>query len=231
MSEDGRIALGGIIECKARWGLTWRGWALVVALVPVIGVCFVLTVYPFLAPTERVPASLLVVEGWMPPSMMKEVAAEFKSANYERAVVVRSVLATGDKYESGRYMADWLARILVEDGVPESKLTTLVPIVVHKDRTYHSALAVKEWISAQHLSLSALDIATDGPHARRSRFLYQKAFGDSVKVGVISFSGHEYDSHHWWRTSAGVRDVIGESIAYLYARLIFSPPNPAKVGQ
>lgn len=34
---------------------------------------------------------------------------------------------------------------------------------------------------------------------------------------------HEYDPRHWWRTSEGVRNVVGESIAYLYARFFFRP--------
>jgi hypothetical protein len=28
-----------------------------------------------------------------------------------------------------------------------------------------------------------------------------------------------FDPAHWWRSSAGVRTVIGEAIAYLYSRL------------
>jgi hypothetical protein len=33
----------------------------------------------------------------------------------------------------------------------------------------------------------------------------------------------EFDPDHWWKTSAGVRGVIGEGLAYLYARLLFHP--------
>jgi hypothetical protein len=62
-----------------------------------------------------------------------------------------------------------------------------------------------------------------GPHARRSRLIFQKAFRDEVGVGVISVPDDEYDQGHWWTTSAGVRTVLGEVIAYLYARFFFHP--------
>jgi hypothetical protein len=64
-----------------------------------------------------------------------------------------------------------------------------------------------------------MDVITLGPHARRSRLLYQKAFGNAVSLGVISLADPAYDSRYWWRSSEGVREVWGEAVAYLYARL------------
>jgi len=231
MSVDRRITLGGIIERKERWGLTWRGWALVVALVAVIGDCFVLTVYRFLAPMERVPAEVLVIEGWSPPHTMRQAASEFLHGGYQRVVLIRPVLEAGDQYESGRYSGDFMTRMLLADGVPKEKLSTLFPDVTRKDRTFHSALTVKQWLKEQGMDIKSLDVATLGPHSRRSRLMYEKAFGAGVEVGVIALDDHEYDPSHWWRTSEGVREVIGESIAYLYARVLFHPSNLAKSGQ
>lgn len=225
MKEDNQLRFVGLLARRERLGLTWRGWILFIALVLVFGTFGISLIHPFLAPTERVRAPLLVIEGWSPPFTMQEAAGEFKSGKYEQAVLIRPILDTGNKYESGRYSADWMARLLVEDGVPDDKLTTLCPDVARKDRTYHSALAVKDWIAAQHLSVNALDLATDGPHARRSRLLYEKAFGPSVKIGIIAMQSPVYDPRHWWQTSEGVRDVIGESIAYVYARVFFHPAD------
>jgi hypothetical protein len=64
---------------------------------------------------------------------------------------------------------------------------------------------------------------TQGAHARRTRLLYQKAFGKNVAVRVIAASNPDYDSAKWWRYSDGVREVISESIAYIYARFFFYP--------
>ena len=67
--------------------------------------------------------------------------------------------------------------------------------------------------------MKALNVATVGAHARRSKLLFEKAFGPTTRVGVVALEDPEYDPMHWWRTSEGVREVLGESIAYVYARL------------
>ena len=66
-------------------------------------------------------------------------------------------------------------------------------------------------------------MVTEDLHARRTRLLFQKALGDKVDVGVIGIPNPDYDAKHWWRYSDGVREVIGESIAYVYAKLFFHP--------
>jgi hypothetical protein len=54
--------------------------------------------------------------------------------------------------------------------------------------------------------------------------MYEKVFGDKVRIGIIAMPDRLYNPAHWWRTSEGVRDVLGETIAYLYARLLFRAP-------
>jgi hypothetical protein len=51
--------------------------------------------------------------------------------------------------------------------------------------------------------------------------LFQKAFGDTVTVGIIAVPNPDYDARHWWRYSDGVRDVADEGIAYVYAKFFF----------
>ena len=223
MKEDHQVLILGLLARRERLGLTWRGRILIAGLILAFGIWTIKEIHPFLAPTERLPARLLVIEGWSPPTTMKEAAAEFQSGRYQHAVLVRTVLDSLDQYESGHYYGTWMSKLLVQNGVPEDQLTTLFPIVARKDRTYHSALAVKQWIADQHLPISTLNVATDGPHARRSRLLYEQAFGDGIKIGIIALQSPTYDPNHWWRTSEGVRDVLGETIAYLYAKLFFWP--------
>jgi len=45
-----------------------------------------------------------------------------------------------------------------------------------------------------------------------------------VDVGIYARDSGAYDAKAWWRSSAGVRTVADEMIAWLYARFIFSPP-------
>jgi hypothetical protein len=53
--------------------------------------------------------------------------------------------------------------------------------------------------------------------------LFQEAFGHRVLVGIIAVSNPDYDTAHWWRSSEGVREIISEVIAYVYARAIWLP--------
>jgi len=213
--------LAGLVTRRECWTLTWRGRLALAALLVTACAFAVIEVHPFLAVTDRVPAQVLVIEGWMQAVIMQQAAEEFRSGGYERAVLIRPVLGLDDQYESGWYSGNWMAALLVQHGVPKEQLTTLFPNVADKDRTYHSALAVKQWLVEQGLSMKSINVATQGPHARRSRLLYQKAFGDSCEVGIIALRNPEYDPAHWWRTSEGAREVIGESIAYLHARFLF----------
>jgi hypothetical protein len=76
------------------------------------------------------------------------------------------------------------------------------------------------------MRVSGIDVLTENLHARRTRLLFQKAFGRQVPVGVIAVPNPDYDSKHWWHYSDGVREVIGQAIAYAYARFFFYPSVP-----
>lgn len=115
-----------------------------------------------------------------------------------------------------------MAGLLVQHGVPRDCVDSTFCFVTKKDRTYHSALAVNQWLAQHGVSVRFINVATLGPHARRSRLLYEKAFGKDVQVGVIGLQDRKYDPNHWWQSSEGVREVLGEGIAYIYARFFFS---------
>jgi len=215
--------LGGLLVRKSCWTLSIRGKLLTLALTGGLIFGALRGIHPFLAVTDAVPADVLIIEGWIPPSTMREAATEFQRGGYHHLVLLRPIVDVADKYQSGRYTGDYMANLLQEAGVPAAAETTLFPVVAQKDRTFHSALAARQWLAEQGLNVKSLDLATLGPHARRSRLLYEKAFGSQVKIGIVALVNREYDQAHWWRTSEGVREVIGEGIAYMYARFLFWP--------
>ena len=68
-------------------------------------------------------------------------------------------------------------------------------------------------------------------HARRTRLLFQKALGKDVQVGIIAVANVDYPANRWWHYSQGLKDVVSEFAAYLYARLLFFPtPEPETSG-
>jgi hypothetical protein len=221
----------GIFAKKERWGLSWPG-RLVFALVILIGFVFlVLEIHPFLAETHRVDSKTLVVEGWLNEHDIQMAVKEFKDGHYER------VYCTGGPVEgSGGYVSDayTLASVgtgrLKKFGVPAESLQMVPSRVMDRDRTYGSAVALRNWLDEHHTPVQSFNVITGGAHARRTCLLFQAAFGNASQVGIISIPSPDYDAKHWWRYSEGVREIIGESIAYAYAEFFFHPAESERRG-
>ena len=214
---------GGLFVRRERWSLSRRGK--LIALVVVICTFAVVqrAIHPFLAVTKPMHAAILVVDGSALPYSFRQTAQEYRRRGYQRVLVVKGVYEKEDLAESNWSSVDYAAGLLLKEGMPKDRVDKMSFLITRKDRTYHSALAVKKWFAEQGNAVKSIDVATLGAHARRSRLLYQKAFGDDAKVGIIAMTSQTYDPDHWWRSSEGVREVLGESIAYLYARFFFSP--------
>jgi hypothetical protein len=214
----------GLASRRERWGLSGRGWV-VAGVILVIAACgFVLKVYSYFAITEPVDTRFLAVEGWIHPYAIRAAANEARSRPYER------VFSTGGPVSgTGAYTNDFNtaagvgADRLRSEGLAPEKVHVVSTRVVTRDRTYNSAVALRIWCQNNQIHLSSINVITEDVHARRTRLLYQKAFGDGVRVGIIAVPNPDYDARYWWRYSEGVRAVIGECIAYLYARCFFRP--------
>ena len=220
--------LFGLLTRRERWSLSWRGWLAVLLLLILAGWYGILHLYPFLAVTQRENARVLVVEGWVPEYAIRDAVKEFRSGSYDR------VFTTGGPVEgTGRYTNDYNtsasvgATRLRADGLPPDILQMVPCRVMKRNRTYESALALRDWMQEHHLRVSAINVLTEAVHARRSRLLFQEAFGPDVRVGIIAAANPDYDASRWYRYSEGVRDVIGETLAYVYAKFLFFPPKPS----
>jgi uncharacterized SAM-binding protein YcdF (DUF218 family) len=108
-------------------------------------------------------------------------------------------------------------------GIHEEFLQRVPRRTMDRDRTYSSAVELRNWFREHNLSVQSINVVTEGVHARRTRLLFQEAFGNSVAVGVIAIPNPDYEARHWWRYSEGVREVIGEIVAYIYARFFYYP--------
>ena len=209
-----------IRECRV---LTPTGWVTLLMAFGSVLVTLVLIIHPFLAPIKPVEGDVLVVVGQFPDYGLKEIKDQFEEGHYRLLVTV------GKKYTAGHPMAQykseagWTASRLNAQGVLQEKIISVsITIYPRKDRTYHKALAVQKRLNKAGFAQASIDVVSSGVHARRTWLLFEKVF-PSVDVGVIAIRPNSYDTSRWWLFSEGVRSVISESIAYLYARFIFSP--------
>jgi len=222
MSSESRLA--GIIVRKERWGLSWRGRAILLALMLLVLCTLLVRVYPFLARTHRVDAHVLIVEGWVHEYAIRAAVEEFVSGSYQR------VLTTGGPVEgAGRYVNDYQtsasvgAELLIKYGLPKEVVQMVPSRAMDRDRTYGSAVALRNWFQTEGSGVSSINVITENVHARRTQLLFQKALGRNSRVGIIAVMNPDYDAKRWWGYSQGVKDVASETIAYAYAKCCFWP--------
>ncbi|HUC84712.1 MAG TPA: ElyC/SanA/YdcF family protein [Candidatus Acidoferrales bacterium] len=212
---------------RERWGLSWRGWLGLILVGALVGATWARYVHPFLAQTQRVDTRVLVVEGWVPLYVMRAAVAEFHAGHYDKIYTTGGPIVGSGGYSNdfntyASVGADDLAKI----GLP-GRLVQMVPCHLNgRDRTYSSALALREYFRTNGIAVTGFNVLTEDAHARRSRMLFQDAFGPAAAVGVVSVPNPDYDPARWWRSSAGVREVLDESIAWFYAAFVFHPPKP-----
>ena len=220
--------LCGILIRKERWGLSWRGRLFFLVALLASTCCVMMDMQPFLAVTSKVQGQFLIVEGWIPPETLKYAVTEFSTGDYQK-ILTSGCVVRGHMDSNGIVTyADWAAADLRKLGMPSTLVQAVPCMEQRRDRTYSSALAVKDWLDEQHIQVKSINVMTLSAHARRSRLLYQEAFGSDMQVGVISIPDPDYDAKHWWSYSEGVQDVLTEGIDYIYAKFFFWPAKAKK---
>lgn len=210
---------------------TFAGGLVLAALLGLAGLLLARLLPVFLAPDAPVGRGVLVVEGWMDREELGRAAEIYRQGRYDALVVTGGpVLDAPVSCGPGTY-AERAGERMRELGIVEPALAVVPSPPVTRDRTYQSALAVRAWLEARRPPVSALDVASHGPHSRRSRATYQKALGDGVEVGVISVEPSEYALSRWWESSAGVNDLLAETTGYAWMLCCFHPKpiEPAPV--
>lgn len=209
-----------------RWGLTWRGWVLLVLTAAFAAIFWVLNVQPFLARTQRVDTKVLVVEGWVDGYAIRAAVQEFKDGSYEEVFTTGGpIIGSDGSTNDFDTTASVGAQLLAKDGIATNLVQMVPSHVAKRDRTYNSAVALRNWLRQHRPDVHSINVLTADVHARRTQLLFQEALGRDITVGIISVPDPDYDPKRWWHYSEGVREVLGESIAYLYARILFHPPK------
>src|ERR1051325_8469583 len=203
-----RTSLLGLFSRRERWSLSRRGWLLVFLLVGGSTALIFFRIHPFLAVTRRVDSDVLVVEGWIPDPAFKDCIAEFNTHPYRKVFTTGGPVQGRGPVSQYKTFAPAGFVALAELGLPRDRLQSVPAHLVNRDRTYSSAVALREWYRENHFPVRSLNVITSDVHARRTRLLFQKAFGSGVAVGIISLPSDAYPANDWYRYSEGVKEVI-----------------------
>jgi len=211
----------GLIERREARRLTWRGWLLVLSIFLVFVIVIGRNLAFFLALSAPIDGEVLVVEGWAPDYALTSAISEFKRHPYSRLYVTGGPLQSGAPLSEYKTYAELGAATILRLGLgPESVQAVPAP-AIRKDRTYTSALALKDWFRQHGVAAHRLNLISVGPHSRRTHLLFRKVFNGEAEIGVLAIEDEAYDPARWWQSSAGVRAVLDELIAYGYARVFF----------
>jgi hypothetical protein len=206
-------------ERAAKWFPTLLGaFTMVVVLVfPVTWLC----IYgeSFFSLTRRMPAEVLVVEGWIGKEGVRAAAAEFEGGGYQY------ILATGgqtaDRRDSANY-AEMAELELIRLGISQDRIIIAPIREVEQRRTFRSAVAAWQMLQKRGIRPEAINVLTLGAHARRSRLVYAKVYAPTVRVGVIAWIPSDYESEPWWRSSGRTKCFLKEIVGYPFEVLLNS---------
>ena len=213
-----------LIERKECWRVTWIGWMGVLAFWGLVLLLFLFSIHPFLAPTKPVDADILIADNFLEDYGLKKLSDEFRSKNYSLILSAGVQLPQGSPLAAEyKTSAELSAAILMKFGIDEKAIIAIPPKPVKRDRTFASALAVQSWLAQNNIQSKGINLFSMGSHSRRSWMLFKEAIGEEIPVGIIACENREYDPKRWWKTSSGVRTVLDETIAYIYAKLLFNP--------
>ncbi|MCV3213351.1 YdcF family protein [Plectonema radiosum NIES-515] len=209
-----------LLRRQEMWTLTAQGWVIAMGAIALVIFFSITHLYPFLAVTSPIKTDVLVVEGWVTDYAVEQAFTEFKSGSY------RQIFTTGGPVERGFYLVEYnnfaaiAGATLKKLGMQPEKVTVVSAPDVIKDRTHASAIALRQWLAYSNSPIKSLNLLTSDAHARRSWRIFQQVLAPKIKVGIIAAKPVNYNPNKWWISSEGVRTVISETIAYIYALFI-----------
>jgi uncharacterized SAM-binding protein YcdF (DUF218 family) len=222
-ANSGGVMRLRLVQRRTIWLPTWLGLFCLALFFAIPLVWWCLCGESFLSFTDRLPAEVLVVEGWIGGNGVRAAAAEFQSGGYQY------VVATGAKPDGDRGWQDpdWsfalgAANELARAGIPREKIILAPSKNSERARTFQSAVSVFQTLESLAIKPTSINVFTWGLHARRSRLVFAKVYNNRARVGVISWLPATRPSRAWWQSSEQAKDFLTESFGYLFEWMLNS---------
>jgi DUF218 domain len=233
----GRVRIGAIAFKLVKWPLqlrlfrrcstwcpTWTGSSLALLIfVALVAACFNYG-ESYLVFTQRSPADVLVVEGWIGRKGVGAAAGEFKRGGYRYIVCTGGF--TADQWEDEpKSFAEMAAAEMIRLGVPKASILVATAEITESHRTFESAVAVWRTLRNAGIKPEGINVFTFGTHARRSELVFTKVNWPVSKIGVIGWLPPGFEREAWWQSSDRSRALLEETAGYCYEVLLNSGRN------
>ncbi len=205
-----------LVRERTIWLPNWKGWGLIIGITLLAAYASIKFAYPLLAPTQRVTANILIVEGWLPEYALEAAIDEFKQHPYELLLTSGGPLWEGHHASGFHSYAELAAQVLRSLDFKTNQLHVAPGPKVWKHRTFQSALATSQYLAASKIEVTGINVMTLGPHGRRTKIIYDRVFESQCPVGIIAHPSSEYDKDRWGRTSEGTKHILTETMAATY---------------
>jgi len=218
-----------LVQRRTVWCPTLLGSFCLVLLLTVPVVWWCISGESFSASTRRLPAEILVVEGWIGSDGVRAAATEFGQRGYQYVVATGGVTEAKGWGQAGWSYAEGAEHELIRSGVPEERIIFAPSRGTESQRTYESAVAVFRALEARSIHPKAINVFTLGPHVRRSCLVFAKVLRPGTEVGGVSWTPSDYQALPWWQSSDRAKELLTETAGYLYEVLLNSGRDSGEI--
>ncbi len=211
-----------LVTKKEIWVPNRLGWLIIIVGFSIGFILTAIAINPFLSVNAPLKKGFLVIDGSLADQAISQAITFFEQSTYEKMLVTGGPVPVGSYHSKFQNYAEVGKAKLQRMGFTDSLIQQIPVAYALKDRTFHNALTVKNWLKQHDFDQKNITVFEVGPHARRSRLLYELALHHD-QIGIVAIEDINYNNQRWWKSSIGFRTVIGESIAYLYVKLFFYP--------
>jgi uncharacterized protein len=214
--------MGLFFKKKEVYSPTLLGGILIVGIILLGSFILLKLTYPFLAQNTAATSKVLVVEGWLPDSGLKNAIDYYRSNSYEYMILTGVPITQWTHSSPFSNMADASKETMHRYYFRDTIYTATIPNTILRDRTYATAVALKMTFEEWDSKVESFDLYSMGAHSRRSYLMFRKVF-PTMKIGLIADTDLSFEPKSWYKTSRGFRIVFSELISYFYSRLFFYP--------
>ena len=176
----------------------------------------------YLEPTIRVPgATILIVEAWLAPHLLKAAKDEFERGGYEVMITAASESDDETGSDSSRHnrAAISAAVFLRNLGIDSARILPVLPVTSRSQHnTFAEAKAVKDWLLSTKQTDVAVNVFTANTHGRKSWVVFRRTLRGLAKVGIVSNPGYQIRGGLGPQSRMGrMKILLKHGFGYLYA--------------
>ena len=135
-----------------------------------------------------------------------------RAAEMVRHGVAPVVVASGRRLRPSAGVAELLEHDLIERGVPKDKI---IRFPHDAENTLEEAKALARLCAEHHFR--TVIVVTSNYHARRARYIFDKAFPPTITVSVAGAHDGDFDPDHWWEKRKSEELFLHEIVGMLMA--------------